>query len=93
MDIWEYCEVANEAGKVAVRHLTEEGNGWAVKEFAEPDVNNMARVLAALGKQGWEVVAIHPYLQRVMGANDYRPHPYTWARTLSQAFLKRHLQV
>ena len=57
---WEYCEVFG-GTVVIIRYLTEEGDGWDCHEVAERGVNNMAVVLARLGREGWEVIDIRPH--------------------------------
>ena len=52
---WEYCEASNIAGRVFIKHLTEDPPGTTAQEVAERNVNNMAVVLARLGREGWEV--------------------------------------
>jgi len=58
MTRWEYCEVANRAGKVEIRRLTTDAEGLLVTELASRDTHNMAVALAQLGLEGWEVVDI-----------------------------------
>jgi len=49
---WQYCEVCNNQGHVTVAYLTEESDGWDSHGVAERKVNNMAKVLARLGRRG-----------------------------------------
>lgn len=79
---WEYCEVANIQGRAYILYLIEEGRGWESQEVAERNVENMAVVLARLGRKGWEVISI---------ASESGGSSYTSSVTLSRAFLKRPL--
>ena len=85
MDKWEYCEVANEGGRVTMRQLTEEGNGWIEAEVAKSGVHNMATVLGRLGRQGWEVVTC---TAAVLAPRT----SYTSGRVWTTAFLKRRIE-
>ncbi len=86
---WEYCEVGNIEGRVRVSYLTEEGKGWDTHELAQRNVCNMAVALARLGREGWEVIAIHPAYG--VGSTYLATSSYTWASGFSVAFLKRQL--
>ena len=81
---WEYCEVCNNQGHVTIAYLTEEGDGWDSHKVAERRVKNMAKVLARLGREGWEVIAIHPWM---MGG------AFTTTEVISVALLKRPLSA
>lgn len=79
---WQYCEVENHQGRVSIRYLTEEGQGWESQEVAKRNVHNMAIVLARLGREGWEVIDI--WSERAHSS-------YTAADFYTGAFLKRPL--
>ncbi len=92
MDRWEFCEVGNSHGAAAIRQLTEDRSGWIATEVAEPGANNMARALARLGKEGWEVVAIESTVEsKFSGQTGPGMDSYTSHRCVSRAFLKRRV--
>ncbi len=87
MTKWEYCEVSNVGNHVTISYLTEEGNGYDSHEVAARKTNNMAAVLARLGREGWEVVHIHPEYYE----DGTCAFTYTAATFNTIAFLKRPL--
>jgi hypothetical protein len=88
VDKWQYCEVFNMNGKVSVRQLKQDGNGLTESKSEERGVHNMARVLAALAQQGWEVIQVSVS----QSPPQYSKFSYVSVDVCSIAFLKRRIE-
>ncbi len=57
MEKWEYCWVHQIKGAAWLYYLQDSGIGIQIEKVEEKNVANGAKLIARLGKEGWEAVS------------------------------------